>query len=118
VRSRGGPLLDRAQQRATSASAASKNPNIATLSACAPDAAGRRWRRSADDPIAAPGEQQLHLGVRKERVLFRVDPIVLAEPQRRYPVRVARVALVHVIDEPADLGAALDWANLQHGVLP
>ena len=69
---------------------------------------------AADDAIAAPGEQQLHLGVRKERVLLRVDAIVFAEPQRRHPVRVARVALVHVVDEPPALTAGADRANLQH----
>ena len=105
--------------RAASASAASKNPNIATLS---------RVRLlmqpivdrgdPADDAIAAPREHQLDRGVREERILLRVEALVLADAQRRHPVRIARVALVHVVDEPADLGAAVDWANLQHGVLP
>ena len=58
----------------------------------------------ADDATRrATREQQLDVGVSEEWILLRVQPLVFADPQRRHPVRVGRVALVHVIDEPADL---------------
>ena len=46
---------------------------------------------AADDAIAAPGEQQLDVGVREERILLRREPLALGDPQRRNPVRIARL---------------------------
>src|SRR2546428_9859437 len=53
-----------------------------------------------------PREQQLDLRVREERILCRREALVLAETQRRDPMRIVRVALVRGIDEPAGGAAA------------
>jgi hypothetical protein len=56
------------------------------------------------DPVATSCRATpawLDVRVREERVLVRVDPLVLADSQRRPVGR--RVALMHVVDEPADL---------------
>src|SRR2546428_13065836 len=53
-----------------------------------------------------PREHQLDLLVPEERILCRREALVLAETQRRDPMRIVRVALVRVIDEPAEVAAA------------
>jgi len=63
-------------------------------------------RDAAGDVVAPPREQQLDLRVREERILCRREALVLAETQRRDPMRIVRVALVRVIDEPAEVAAA------------
>ena len=73
---------------------------------------------AADDAVAAPGEEQLDVGVGEERILSRRQPLVLGEPQRRHPVRIARVAVVGVVDEPAELAPAVHAPNVNHlGIL-
>src|SRR2546426_496644 len=63
------------------------------------------------DAAAAPGEQQLHLGVLEERVLLRREPLVLADPKGRYPMRIAGVSAVGVVDETSKVAAAADAAD-------
>ena len=65
----------------------------------------------AGDPAAAPGEEELDVGMREERVLRRLQALVLRQAQRRNPVRIAGVAVVGVVDESAELGTAADGSN-------
>ena len=69
---------------------------------------------AAGDAMAAPREQQLDVGVGEERILSGRQPLVFGDPQRRHPVRIRRVAIVGVIDEPAELAPALHAPNVNH----
>jgi hypothetical protein len=63
---------------------------------------------TADDDAGAPGEKQLDVRMREERVLGRIQPLALADPEGWHPVRIVRVALVCVIDEACKIPASLD----------
>jgi hypothetical protein len=52
--------------------------------------------------------------VREERILPRIQPIVLAQAKWRDPVRIGGVSRVGVIDEAAEVGSAANRQNLEH----
>src|SRR4029450_3123927 len=69
---------------------------------------------TAGDAMSAPGEEQLDVGVGEEGVLSGCQPLAFGNPQRRHPVWIRRIAIVGVIDEPAELAPALHAPNPNH----
>jgi hypothetical protein len=70
---------------------------------------------AADDAIAAPGEEEIDVGVGEERIRLRREAFALRLAQRQHPVGITRVAFVRVVDEPAEFPPVADGPDLQHG---
>ena len=62
----------------------------------------------ADDVLAAPGEEQLNVGMLEERVLLRGEAVVFGVAQRRYPVRIVFVNAPGQSDESVEVFLRLD----------
>src|SRR4051812_18668115 len=60
----------------------------------------------------SPRQHQLHVRVGEERILRRIQPLVFADAQRRDPMRIAGVALVHVVHETPKLSASSNRSYL------
>src|SRR5262249_6190588 len=70
---------------------------------------------AADDAAVALGEKQLDLRVLEEWILALGQPLALADPQRRHPVRIVRVALVGIVDESREIAPADDRRDRDRG---
>ena len=61
-----------------------------------------------------PREQRFHVGVLEKGILLRREPFVLGETQWWNPVGIAPVALVCVIDEPAEVAPLRGYLDVNH----
>ena len=71
-------------------------------------------QHAADDAAVLKREEQLDIGVREERVLLRREPLALGDAQRRDPMRIVTVAIVGVVDEPAEIAPVGDADYVDH----